>query len=254
MGRHPPHHGRGVGPLERGAWRRILSLGGLAFLALAVAVGAEPATVTPGGDGCVGCAPSTVGERVADGTGRGTAVADTVRLVHEQHRSVSCPSCHTDGAQVVAHDAAWCSGCHHQARSTDGCVRCHDLVDSVPIVRLEEMKLPRGVEMRGLNFVHADHTAMRCGSCHGRRPGPLPADFSCAECHMEHHGSPDVHCLGCHREPPAWAHDYGVVHEGCSGGVCHGGVITGSAEEWPGSVCLTCHPYFEGGPLPPPPL
>lgn len=180
----------------------------------------------------------------------------TVAFTHERHVSIACASCHVNTAtSLSASNRSWCDGCHHTEQPPDGCRRCHAAGPDPEMLFDVSFSLPAGPEDRGLVFPHVTHESQLCESCHGTPPGPIDmGTFGCSNCHTEHHEAEVVDCRGCHEPPPVWAHEAVVVHQGCSGSICHKSFEPGSVEDWRRPVCEACHTDFDPAePLPPVP-
>jgi nitrate/TMAO reductase-like tetraheme cytochrome c subunit len=172
---------------------------------------------------------------------------------HGRHTRVDCRNCHVQGSSLVQGGAEWCANCHHGGRFVRECTGCHRVSDIGAQTKDLVMRLPGGTEERPLEFVHGSHEGVVCADCHGSEPSAFAQDPSCLQCHERHHTTPTVDCLQCHTAPPDWAHEPVVVHEGCTGGVCHSRLeVPEAPSDWPRSVCEACHQDYVGADSIPP--
>ena len=168
-------------------------------------------------------------------------------FTHERHVALQCASCHVNTAtSLSANNRSWCDGCHHAEQDPDACQRCHSAGPDPEMLFDVTFELPGGLENRSLSFPHVTHESRACESCHGTPPGAVDGTtFGCPSCHTEHHEAEVVDCLGCHEPPPVWAHEAVVVHQGCSGSICHKSFEPENVEEWRRPVCEACHTDFD---------
>lgn len=170
---------------------------------------------------------------------------DTAEFRHDDHRGVSCLTCHpseeTHGGLAVTRRED-CLQCHHEGEAASACSRCHASSD----LGREAYRIRRTLELsvgtfedRSLPFEHARHGEIACGECHAEGPALSAGGLECATCHEEHH-RPEASCLACHAEPADDAHPVEVAHVTCGGSGCHASMpfqrIPRSR-----SACLGCH-------------
>lgn len=121
------------------------------------------------------------------------------------------------------------------------CTACHNPASMDTVTWTFTLQLPGGIAERTAPVPHDKHDQLGCTTCHGRPPNPVQEDFSCAStCHAAHLRAPDIDCRVCHEPPPRWAHAYGVVHQGCTGGICHSLPVEDSLP-WRRPLCMVCH-------------
>lgn len=170
--------------------------------------------------------------------------SDTIRFTHVAHVNVDCGACHSSEKAVPELDPVWCDGCHHANNERPACTDCHTptAMDGIPASM--RMSLPGGPQTRTTLFQHDDHVRADCVGCHQDPPGPVSDLPACTSCHDNHHAGESVDCVACHTAPAAWAHESAVVHEGCSGSVCHSTFEVSDGAGWTRSVCVACHTDF----------
>ena len=126
------------------------------------------------------------------------------RLDYDQE-PIACLDCHVTDSQFSVPNAS-CSNCHagadgefvlvHAADFGDGCVECHDGLDS--LARFEHINSDFPLE--------GVHQEVACAACHVQGQfAALPSD--CAACHVEpplHSGMFGTDCAACHNSQ-AWS-------------------------------------------------
>jgi hypothetical protein len=125
------------------------------------------------------------------------------------------------------------------------CTLCHDPASMNSGTWSFTILLPGGHAERVATFPHVKHAPLGCTTCHGRPPQPVQEDFTCAwTCHTPHLQAAEIDCRVCHQPPPQWAHEYGAVHQGCSGSLCHSLPIE-EILPWRRPLCMVCHQDLE---------
>lgn len=167
------------------------------------------------------------------------AVCHQTPAGHATHQDVSCAACHRASAdvRVMALTPEDCQSCHHSPDQSLTCQACHQSPPAVTTVQQLSLEVWGAPRTRSLDFDHSVHGSVSCGSCHRAFPSLLPAE-PCASCHAEHHTA-EAHCVSCHVEPPAGAHDV-QVHLTCGGAGCHRAPDV-EAIATTRNVCLVCH-------------
>lgn len=184
------------------------------------------------------------------------------RFLHTDHRVVSCTSCHTTddshgGLRVVTLED--CRSCHHEAPLANDCARCH-ASEEMPTATFRQVRPVRfsvgsADSARAMEFPHARHEGITCGTCHTRGTALSAAGVDCASCHQDHH-EPASPCAACHTAPARRAHPVIESHQTCAGSACHQDPPFASVprtrnaclvchqtqeEHKPGRVCVECH-------------
>ncbi len=170
------------------------------------------------------------------------AATDTLPpFSHQVHRSIACAACHNSTEQhgsITVRSLHDCQACHHAVTQQRTCAQCHasDSVARRAMVAVMMRTSVRSVtETRRLPFLHQQHEAIECRTCH-TQPVTLAAR-SCSNCHADHHRV-EARCLDCHDPAPTW-HDR-AAHTGCGGSGCHTNAAV-LALPPTRNVCLVCH-------------
>jgi hypothetical protein len=111
------------------------------------------------------------------------------------HRSVTCASCHVNGAYTGLSFSS-CTSCHkdpHQPSFGAVCMTCHT-TDAWRTTKVDHSRTAFPLLGR--------HAAVACASCHKQRAMTVkPRSNTCAACHVDvHRGTFRQDCKSCHNE------------------------------------------------------
>ena len=175
-----------------------------------------------------------------------SATSPTDTFSHDEHRRLTCITCHTTTSPtrtLTFEQPRGCQICHHQRPASSRCAGCHESAElATPHPVTVSVSVPREPpRSREVAFGHPGHADIQCVECH-TTPVSLEPELpaaTCTACHEQHHTA-RVDCASCHRTAAILeAHAPPIdAHQACD--QCHA-ERTVAALEPTRSFCLACH-------------
>ena len=175
-----------------------------------------------------------------------TAASPTDTFSHNEHRRLTCITCHTTTSptrRLTFEPPRGCQICHHQTPASSRCATCHEPSElSQPAPVTVAVAVPRQPSRsRQVRFEHDEHADLACVKCHTTSVSLVPElpVTQCTACHVDHHAA-RIDCATCHRTEHIFkAHAPPIdAHQACN--QCHT-ERTVAALEPTRSLCLACH-------------